>query len=155
MVAENEKRGPTLAEKLDRLFKAVRPDGRREYTYDEVVEGIERQGSPSLARSYLWALRTGAKDNPRKKHIEALARFFNVPVTYFFDDAEATQLYERLALLPAHEDNEVQRIALRAADLSPDSLRAIAQIVEQARKIEGLRAGRQGVRRPPQVEDAE
>ena len=32
-----------------------------------------------------WQLRTGAKDNPTMRHLEALARFCEVSPSYFFD----------------------------------------------------------------------
>jgi transcriptional regulator with XRE-family HTH domain len=40
----------------------------------------------SFSSAYLWQLRTGAKDNPTIRHIEALARFFEVSPAHFFDD---------------------------------------------------------------------
>jgi transcriptional regulator with XRE-family HTH domain len=140
---------PTLAEKLDRLFKAVRPAGRREYSYEEVSRGIRARGITTMSDSLLWELRTGKKDNPKMRQIEALADFFGVPVTYFFDTEESARLYEQIETLPIALDADVRRLALRAVDLSPDTLRAIEQIIEQARQIEGLHAGRQGQRRPP------
>ena len=63
-------------------------------------------------------MRTGKQDNPRKSQIEALAAFFRVPVSYFFeDDEETARLHARLELLAAMRNNDVERIALRAADL--------------------------------------
>jgi transcriptional regulator with XRE-family HTH domain len=132
----------TLAEKLDLLFRTRHPAGRGEYTYEEVAEGIKQLEGPMIAVTQLWQLRTGKQSNPRKSQIEALAAFFRVPVSYFFaDDEETARLHARLELLAAMRNNDVEQIALRAADLSPESLRAIAQIIEQARQIEGLRNG--------------
>lgn len=137
---------PTLAEKIDRLFTSVRPDNRREYTYEEAAEGIRNRGGETISASYLWELRTGAKDNPRKKHLEAIADFFGVPPAYFFDEDEAaTRIYAQLELLPVFLDAKVQRIALRAADLSPDALQVIAEMIEHARRLEGLRTREQSV----------
>lgn len=135
-------RQPTLAEKIDQLFRSVRPDNRREYTYEEAADGIRKRGGETISASYLWELRTGAKDNPRKKHLEAIADFFGVPPAYFFDgDEAASRIYAQLKLLPVFLDSDVQRIALRAADLSPDALRVIAGMIEHARRLEGLRGG--------------
>lgn len=132
----------TLAEKIDQLFKSVRSEHRREYTYEEASEGIRKRGSETISASYLWELRTGAKDNPRKKHLEAIADFFGVPPTYFFDEGEAAaRIYAQLQLLPVFLDANVQRIALRAADLSPDALRVIGEMIEHARRLEGLHSG--------------
>jgi len=137
---------PTLAEKLDRLFQTKRgPDGR-EYTYAEVATGITAKGIATISAAYLCDLRNGTKENPRIKHLEALADFFAVPVTYFLDgDEAATRMYAQLAALPAQGNRGLQRIMLRAVDLSPETLEAVAQILEHARQIEGVRE-RKGTR---------
>jgi len=90
-------------------------------------------------------LHTGTKDNPQKKVLETLARFFGIPVTYFFDTDEATHLYEEL---PIALDADVRKMALRAADLSPESREVIGQMIEQARKIEAMYSGRRAPRQP-------
>ncbi len=131
----------TLAQKIDQLFRTRHAAGR-EYTYEEVAEGIRNLGGPTIAATQLWELRTGKKTNPRKTQLEALAAFFRVPIGYFFeDDGETARIQAQLELLAAMRNSDVERIALRAADLSPESLRAITQIVEQARHIEGLPNG--------------
>lgn len=131
----------TLAQKIDQLFRTRHAAGR-EYTYEEVAEGIRSLGGPTIAATQLWELRTGKKTNPRKTQLEALAAFFRVPIGYFFeDDGETARIQAQLELLAAMRNSDVERIALRAADLSPESLRAIAQIIEQARHIEGLPNG--------------
>jgi transcriptional regulator with XRE-family HTH domain len=148
-MAEEPVAHPTLAEKIDRLFTAIRPEGRREYSYEEVSAGIRQRGIAPVSNTTLWELRTGKLDNPKMRTIEALADFFGVPVTYFFDNQpEAARIYAQLALLPAHEDSAVQRIALRAVDLSPDTLEMIGQIIEQVRRLEGMHDGRHGLRQP-------
>ncbi len=138
--AETADHPPTLAGKLDRLFQSVRsPDGD-EYTYAEVVAGINARDIAKTSDTYLCDLRNGTKDNPRIKHLEAIADFFGVPVTYFLDgDESAARMYAQLAALPMHGDAGLQRIMLRAVDLSPDTLNAVAQILEHVRHLEGVR----------------
>ncbi len=138
---------PTLAEKLDRLFQSVRsPDGD-EYTYAEVVAGINARGVAKTSDTYLCDLRNGTKDNPRIKHLEAIAEFFGVPVTYFLDgDESAARMYAQLAALPVQNNAGMQRIMLRAVDLSEDTLNAVAQILEHARHLEGVRDRKGGSR---------
>ena len=133
--------GRTLAEKVDRLFQQVHPRGRGEYSYEEVAEGIRQRGGPTISATYLWLLRKGQRDNPTKKHLEALADFFGVPPAYFFDDAAAARVDAQLELLVALRDAPVRQIALRAHGLSPESLLAIAQMIEHVRQLEGLPAG--------------
>jgi transcriptional regulator with XRE-family HTH domain len=133
----------SLAEKLDRLFKTIHSPRRREYTYEEVAEGVRRQGIATISGTYIWELRTGQKDNPRKHHLEALAKFFDVPVGYFFNDDEVTaQIYAQLALLAAMRDARVRNIATRAATLSPLALEAIAEMITRLQQIEGTTEAR-------------
>ena len=139
---------PSLAEKIDRLIKAKRARERRTYSYKDLAAAIRALGGASISAAYLWQLHTGVKDNPQKKTLETLAAFFGVPVTYFFDTDEATRLYEQL---PIALDADVRKIALRAADLSPESRAVIGEMIEQARKIEAMHSGRRGMR-PPHID---
>jgi transcriptional regulator with XRE-family HTH domain len=125
-----------LAEKLERLFATVHPAGRGPYSNEEVAAAIQEQGGPSISGTYIWLLRKGQRDNPTKKHLEALASFFGVPVAYFFDEEIVSQLGPQLNLLAALRDSSVRDIALRMAELSPDSLDAIRGMIEQVRQLE-------------------
>ena len=128
----------TLAEKLDRLFRTVHPRGRGESTFEEVAEAIRARGGPTISATYLWQLRKGLRDNPTKKHLEALADFFGVPPSYFFDDEAAARIDAELDLLASLRDMSVRQIALRAFGLSPESLATIAGMVERVRELERL-----------------
>lgn len=141
MPEDTQRKQMTLAKKLDRLFDTIHPGGRGEFTYQEVADGIATQGGPTISPSYIWQLRKGIKDNPRKSHLEALGKFFGVSPSYFFDEEAAERIDAELELLTKMRDARVKNIALRAYDLSPDTLRAIADIIEQARRIEGLPDG--------------
>jgi transcriptional regulator with XRE-family HTH domain len=129
----------TLADKLDYLFRTVRLKGRGEYTYREVAQAInDAPDDVTISASYLWQLRRGDKNNPTIKHIEALARFFGVPASYFLDDESAEEITAQLQLLAAMRDSDVREIALRASDLSSPALKMIKNVVENTRQIEGL-----------------
>lgn len=136
MAEQRNPRRLTLAEKIDHLFRAMHPARRGEHTYEEVAEGIRQRGT-SISASYIWMLRKGTQDNPSKKHLEALADFFKVPVKYFFDDEAAAQIDAELELLGAMRDAGVKDIALHAAELTPDGRRAIAAMIEQVRQLQG------------------
>jgi transcriptional regulator with XRE-family HTH domain len=133
--------GRSLADRLDFLFRTVRPAGRGEYSHEEVSAEMGRRGGPTISTTYVWQLRRGLRDNPTKKHIEALASFFGVPPAYFFDDAAAERIDAELELLAAMRDQGVRQVALRSAGLSSRSLQAITDMVEQARQVEGLGSG--------------
>jgi transcriptional regulator with XRE-family HTH domain len=132
-----EDRAPTLAERLDRLFRTVHPPHRAEYTYEEVASAIRERGV-MISHTYIWQLRKGARDNPTKRHLEALAEFFGVNAAYFLDDDASRRMDEQLELLAALRDNAIRNVALRAAGLSAPSLEAIHGMIEHARRIEGL-----------------
>jgi transcriptional regulator with XRE-family HTH domain len=91
----------------------------------------------AISHTYVWQLRKGLRDNPTKRHLEALAQFFGVPPAYFLDD-DPNGVQEQLELLVALRDNAVRSLAMRAADLSPASIHAIRSMIEQARIVEGL-----------------
>jgi transcriptional regulator with XRE-family HTH domain len=130
----------TLAEKLDYLFQVVHPKGRGEYTYRDVAQAInDADAGTTISASYLWQLRRGDKDNPTIRHVEALAKFFGVPPSYFLDDAAADEITAQLELLAAMRDSEVREIALRASDLSDAALKMIKSVIENTRELEGLK----------------
>src|SRR3954454_4461418 len=124
-----------LAAKVDHLFRTVRPRGGGEYSFEDVAEAIRAKGGPTISATYLWQLRKGKRDNPTKRHLEALAGFFGVPPAYFFDDASAERIHAELALLSVLRDAPVRQIALRATGLSPKSLDAIGEMGPRLRKM--------------------
>ena len=137
MAERGEPSSRTLAEKIDRLFAVVRP-AKGEFTYDEVAKAIAGRGGPTISSVYIWQLRKGQRDNPTKRHLEALAGFFGVSPAYFFDDEEAQRIDAELELLTALRDAQVRQVALRSSGLSTESLRAITDMVERVRRLEGL-----------------
>lgn len=142
-LAEAQTPQRSLAEKLDRLFRTIHPRSRREYSFEDVAEGICQRGGPTVSATYLWQLRKGLRDNPTKKHLEAIAGFFGVPVTYFFDEESAAHVDAELDLLGALRDASVRHLALRAFGLTHESLAAITEMVERVRQLEGLPRGAQ------------
>lgn len=140
--------GKTLAEKLDRLFRLARPQDRGEYSYEEVAEAIRVRGGPTISATYLWQLRKGIRDNPTKKHLEALAEFFGVSPAYFFDDEAAARIDAELDLLVALRDSPVRHLALRAVGLSAESLGTISDMIDRVRHLEGLPDSAREVARP-------
>ena len=130
----------TLAGKLDRLFRTVRSPKGGEFSYEEVASAIRDRGV-TISHTYIWQLRKGVRDNPTKRHLEALAEFFGVSAAYFLDGDAARRIDEQLELLAALRDNAVRHVALRAVGLSRPSLDAIQGMIEHARQIEGLNHG--------------
>lgn len=130
----------TLAEKIDTLFQVFRrPDGR-EWSAEAVASAIVEQGD-KISGVYVHMLRTGRKDNPTKKHLESLAKFFNVDVAYFYDDSlTAGQLQTELRVHAAMRDSGVREVALRAKGLSPAAIDQVAALLDYMRRLERLPA---------------
>ena len=128
----------TLAERIDCLFRTHRSPRGREYTYREVASGVTALNGVTLSPAYLWQLRTGARDNPSIHHLAALARFFDVAPSYFFDD-ELTDVPEaELRLLAATKHDLPRAAASNLAGLSDESLGAVLELARRLRKLEGL-----------------
>src|SRR6266536_6478412 len=124
--------------RLDHLFQTVRaPDGS-EYSYRQVATGIEQLVGYKTSSSYLQELRAGLRTSPTMKYLHGLCAFFGVPIGYFFDEELAARVDARLELATSLRDPSVRQLAVQATGLSADTLQAIAQIVRQARRIEGL-----------------
>jgi transcriptional regulator with XRE-family HTH domain len=135
----------TLAEKLSYLFQTFHPGQSEPFSARHVASAITAAAAArgdtkyEITHSYISLLRSGERDNPTMKHLEALADFFGVPVSYFFaDDAAAKRIEEQVELLAAMADVDVREVAFRAAGLSSESLSTITEMMRQVRKLEGL-----------------
>ena len=120
----------SLAAKIDKLFQVVRKPSREQYSHDEVAKACREATGESFSTTYLWQLRTGRRDNPTKRHLEALAQFFEVSPAYFFDDEQSAKIAEELELLGALRDAGVRNVALRAVTLSPAGLDTISDMID-------------------------
>ncbi|MEV6832616.1 helix-turn-helix transcriptional regulator [Amycolatopsis sp. NPDC051102] len=129
----------TLADALTTLIdkKAAR-DGEHTVTDQEIGAHIGK------SRTTVWKLRTGQEQNPKIETLEALARFFGVKVTYFLDEEKAAAADEQLESLAAArrlqeaaERGGVLGINARLGSLSPESLLAVARLIEQLDEPDG------------------
>ncbi|WP_244336704.1 helix-turn-helix domain-containing protein [Streptomyces seoulensis] len=128
----------TLGERLNRLFEAVHPPGRGPYSNAEVAALMGERGLESVTATYLWMLRTGKRDNPTKRHLQALATFFGVPPGYWFDDEVAEKTSQELELLQLLRDSKIKNVLLRLSDVSADGKDAVLGLVDSVREMEGL-----------------
>ena len=128
----------TLPERIDRLFRNQLSPRGREYTYREVAAAVTGQNGTTFSPAYLWQLRTGAKDNPTMRHLEALARFFQVSPSYFFDD-ELTEFPDAdIRQLVASRNETVRQMTVTLLGLSDESLNAVLNLACRLRTLEGL-----------------
>ncbi|WP_019632533.1 helix-turn-helix domain-containing protein [Actinomadura atramentaria] len=129
-----------LARRLEYLFQTKRADSGKPYTHVQVADAINAAaGDKIISQAYINQLRRGVKTNPTRRHLAALADFFGVSVLYFFDgdpatDHEGPRDEAELAL----QDEAVKNVAMRAAGLSPETLRMIQDMIDRARTLEGL-----------------
>jgi transcriptional regulator with XRE-family HTH domain len=136
-----------LTQRLDYLFETVHPKNRGPYSYQEVADAIleaageDPDGKAPISPSYIWALRTGGKENPTRRHIALLAAFFNVSPLYFFE-GEHDLGVERIELDRILQDPKVLAISRAAAGLSDTSLDAVTALIQSLHAIE--REAREG-----------
>lgn len=142
----------SFAAKLNHLFATVRPAHGEEASYREVATAIARQGGPTISPSYIYQLRSGIRENPTLRHVQALAKYFGVEVAYFTDDEIAEQADAQLAMLAAMRDAGVRSIALRAANLSAESLVLVSDMVDLLSRMES--SPRRGPKRRPRSQGA-
>ncbi|MEC3982692.1 helix-turn-helix domain-containing protein [Amycolatopsis sp. H20-H5] len=120
----------TFAEKLSALIDSVRADDEAPHSYRELSAAIERADGPAMSPAYLQQLATGKRINPKIHYVEALARLFGVPVTYFFDDNESQEPE------PNVSGGEARLMAMRAQELSPQGRRQVMDLLELVERYE-------------------
>jgi len=127
-----------IAQRLRYLFDNKRkPDGKK-YSYREVLKAIDAQGGPSMSVGYLSQLVTGVRTNPMMDAIQALAKFFEVPLSYFDAHENTGETNEQLKLVAALQHAGVQDIAMRTVGLPPESINLVLSMIDRVRQVEGL-----------------
>ncbi len=110
------RRPRTLAEKLQWLRELTTPRGEQPPSYEATARQITEMTGVSISGPYFWELATGRTTNPKLHHLQALAKFFNMPVSYLIEEgAEFEQLEAELELLHALKRGGVRDIRLQGA----------------------------------------
>jgi len=123
----------SVAEQLQVLFEAVQHPSGRAYTLQEVSDTID-VSLPTLSQ-----LRTGKIKNPQLHTLREICRFFNVPLRYF-ETRSVEECYALLAEQREDTASQLNEIAFRATQLSPESQRDVLTII---RWVEAAEAQRQ------------
>jgi len=127
-----------IATRLQYLFENKRrPDGKR-YSYREVLAAIDASGGPSMSIGYLSQLVTGARTNPMMDAVQALAKFFEVPLSYFDAHENTAETNAQLKLIAALQHAGVEDVAMRTVGLPPESVALILGMIDRVRQVEGL-----------------
>ncbi|MBE1580357.1 helix-turn-helix domain-containing protein [Amycolatopsis roodepoortensis] len=114
----------TFAQKLSALIDSARANEGAPHSYRELSAAIDRAGGPTMSPAYLQQLATGKRVNPKIHYVEALAKLFGVPITYFFEDQEAQPV------------GEAKLMAMRAQELSPQGRRQVMDLLELVERYE-------------------
>lgn len=139
----------SFADRLSRLIATVHPPDRKPYSYREIAQGVEEQTGVSMSATHVQQLAVGARRDPKRSHIQALAQFFGVPVTYFFDDEVADQVDQQVSDVVAWRDTEARAMAQRAMQLSPRDRETVSALMDQLNSYDDNRR-REGRRRKPE-----
>jgi transcriptional regulator with XRE-family HTH domain len=108
-----------FAARLNHLFEEKRkPDGTR-YARKEVLES-----APMLTRVYLWRLQTGKVSKPSYGVVKALADFFGVDPSYFFEGNEIK------GETTEEDQQEELQVLLRSFGLNWDEQKAVRLMIE-------------------------
>ncbi len=129
----------TFAARLNRLFDTVYPPGRGPHTSAEVIAALKAEGI-TMSAPYLSQLRSGNRTNPSTATMAALANFFRIKSAYFTDDEYYEKLDRELSWLATMRDDGVRRIALLAAELSPEAQHEVMARVNDLRRAEQIGA---------------
>ena len=134
-----------IAERLQYLFENKRkPDGKK-YSYREAIRAIEASGGASISVGYLSQLVTGVRTNPMMDAVQGLAKFFEVPLSYFDAHTDTADTNEQLKLVAAIRNAGVQDVAMRTIGLPPESVKLILGMIDRVREVEGLPPARDAV----------
>lgn len=113
----------SFAGKLNRLFEEkMKPNGAH-YSKKEVLESI-----PVLTRVYLWRLQTGKVARPNYEIVKALADFFGIHPSYFFEEADIEE-----GNIKGDQREELQ-VMLRSFGLDRDEQKAVLLMIESLKK---------------------
>lgn len=126
--AEHHDEGEPFATKLRRLFDSIRREDGTKYTPREVAAELTERGH-RVSKSYIYAL-LKAESEPSHALVQALADFFDVSLDYFSNSERGRWLNEQYAVLEALGESEVRELALRASQLSPESLRSVLAFID-------------------------
>jgi transcriptional regulator with XRE-family HTH domain len=134
-----DRRQRTLAEKLQWLREMRTPRGEQLLSYEATARRITELTGVSISGPYFWELATGRTTNPKLHHLQALARYFHVPVAYLADDStNFQQLEAELELLHTLRWQGIHSIELHGPTGSTTNLPTIQRLLSKLMLLEGF-----------------
>lgn len=129
----------SFAEKLNHLFDVVRnPESGKPYSNEELARWCTRTTGHTMSRTFVWQLRTGQRTNPTLRNLNAMAGFFSVPLAYFEPGERSDRIAEQLRLARRLADARSESMVTRAANLSPESIRLLAGMIDRLAEADDL-----------------
>ncbi|RKN56424.1 hypothetical protein D7231_34725, partial [Streptomyces klenkii] len=129
----------TLAQKLKWLRDLKAPKGEPPPSYEVTARQISAATGVSISGPYFWELATGRTTNPKLHHLQALAKYFSVPVGYLADDqADFHQLESELELLHTLKRGGVRDITIQGTQDTVADLPTIESLVGKLRTLNDL-----------------
>lgn len=129
-----------VSTQLTILFDAVPQTNQRPFTLQEV------SNATGISVGTLSQLRTGRIENPQLNTLREICHFFDVPLRYFETRTEQ-ECYAIIHGTDADNTPELNEIAFRATNLSPNSQRDVLTIIKWVQAAEAQR--RAGIEVPP------
>ncbi|MCU1686642.1 MAG: hypothetical protein JWQ81_7381 [Amycolatopsis sp.] len=138
----------SFAARLTHLIATIHPPDRKPYSYREIAHGVADATGVSMSATHVQQLAVGARLDPKRSHIQALAQFFGIPVTYFFDDAVAEEIDKQVDDVVAWRDTEARAMAQRAMRLSPRDRETVSTLMDQLNSYDANRPRSGRARKP-------
>lgn len=129
----------SVPERLRYLFDTVHAPGRKPYSAAEVARWINSNGG-SISSVYILKILSGERTDPSPRYLKQLAQFFGVSPAFFWeDDPPALDGAAQHAKIVLRSDR-VQKMMLKASQLSEASQDALSDIIDSLLRAEGKKA---------------
>ena len=150
---EHDQGRQSFAGKLTYLIETVHPPDRGPYSYREIAAGIADHPG-TMTAAHINQLVSGKQPHPRIHYVEALASFFGVPVTYFFDEDAAARIADQITQVSAWRDTEARHIAERVVELNSRDRNTVTNLIDSLRAYDEQPRTTRRRRKPATGDDA-
>lgn len=131
---EQSDRDSSFADKLGNLFEHSRDENGVPYTGKKIAERANALGY-SLSDAYISQLRTGKARTPSFRTVEALARAFEVSVTYFLanPDEDLERVRQQRDYVAMLASAGTQLAGMDVSRICPDTIDIIIELLKMVK----------------------
>lgn len=137
-MGNNRLQTDNLAARINTCFEMRRAPNAPPLSNSAAARAITAHTGVPISATYLWQMRKGLKTNPTMAHVKAIAAFLGVPAMYLVDDDHDPRLEADLVLLHELRQSGALEVLPRVAGLSPQTLSAVACLLDHLRTLEKL-----------------